>query len=139
MKPRKYNDKKVSDEGVILTKTTVAKWPHLEFPFTIEVVNEIGECVESVSINGAGADSARWNEIRDMMPDDALYFQPEKAGEKKANTTARNIQSFNVYRHFENAKKAHGDCIIRAFSECHIRQPVFLDEQNPTFYWNNVD
>lgn len=139
MMPRKYSHKNVSDKGIFLTKTTMAKWPQCAFPFTIEVVNEIGECVESVDINGTGANSARWNEIRDMMPDDTLYFQPEKAGEKKTNTTARNIQAFNVYRRFENAKKAHSDCIIQAFSGCGIRQPVFLDEVNPTFYWNNVD
>ena len=67
---------------------------------------------------------------RDLMPDDALYLQPDGAGDQECGTSAATLNSFDVYRSFENAQKAHSECEIFAFSGADIEEPRFLDVEN---------
>jgi hypothetical protein len=78
-------------------------------------------------------DDEDWQEWRDLFADDALYFQPEDAGDHDAGTSAATITSYQVYRDFANAKKAHPDCEIGGFIWDEIEKPTFLDVENPTF------
>lgn len=78
-----------------------------------------------------------WKEWRDLFPDDALYFQPEGAGDPDCGTSAASINSFDVYRIRENAEQAHSDCEILGFTFTDIEKPVFLDVEKPTFHNKN--
>jgi len=75
-----------------------------------------------------------WAEWRDLFPDDALYFQPEDAGDDGST-----IKSFDVYRHLENAEKAHPDVEILVYTFCDIEKPRFLDVENPTYHDDSND
>ena len=75
-----------------------------------------------------------WDEWRDLFPDDALYFQPEGAGDPNCGTSAATINACDVYRSRQNAETAHPDCEIFTYTVDHfhrVKQPVFLDVDVP--------
>jgi len=117
----------------------LAEWPEADPEGTIRVKDEHGNTVETVSRTDEGVDGARWKELRDLMPDDALYFQPEDAGDPDCGTSAATIKSFQVYRDYENAEKAHPDCEILGFGMQEIEQPKFLDVKEPKLHWNEPE
>jgi hypothetical protein len=116
----------------------LAQWPDTDADATIRVKDEHGNNVEIVR-RTEGADLARWNELRALMPDDALYFQPDEAGDPECGTTAATLNSFDVYRDFENAEAAHPDCEILAYSGADIEEPTFLDVEQPKLFWNKAE
>jgi len=117
----------------------LAEWPDATLDATIRVKDEHGNTVELVSRTDEGGDGARWEELRDLMPDDALYFQPDEAGDPDCGTSASSINSYDVYRNFDNAQKAHPDCEILAFTMSEIEEPKFLDVPNPKLHWNKPE
>lgn len=121
-------------EGCLL-----AEWPDADEEAAIRVKDEHGNTVECAKRTDEGVGGARWKELRDLMPDDAIYFQPEDAGDSDCGTTAANINSYDVYREYENAVKAHPDCEILAYVQAEIEEPKFLDVQNPKLFWNKPE
>lgn len=69
-----------------------------------------------------------YDEWRDLFPDDALYYQPEGAGDEGSD-----IKSYQVYRHLTNARAAHPNDDILSFNDDDIQQPKFLDLSNPEY------
>jgi hypothetical protein len=100
-------------------------WP--EEDGTIRLYDDGGDRRDVIKI-GDGA----WGEIRDLFPDDALYYQPE-------DTTVADIPSFLVYRNRANAEKAHPDCEIIAFTGDDIQAPKFADVEEPTRFFTKPD
>lgn len=115
----------------------LAEWPDTEG--TIRVKDEHGNTTELLNRTDEGTDEARWKELRDLMPDDALYFQPDGAGDPDCGTSAANIMSYQVYRDYENAEKAHPDCEILGFVMDEIEGPKFLDVKEPKLHWNKPE
>lgn len=67
-------------DGVYISDTLFAEWPDTDGGNTIRVKDEHGNTVERVDRDSDDpVEQARWNELRDLMPDDAFYFQPEGA------------------------------------------------------------
>lgn len=126
---------KKDPEGIFLKDLSFAEWP--TFDGKICIRDNRGNTKRTISRDGE--DAARWKEIRDLMPDDALYFQPDEAGDPDCGTSAATIKSFDVYRDYENAKKAHPDCEIMTFIMYDIEDPRFLDVKEPKLAWNNQD
>ena len=111
---------------------------YISFPESngdIDRRDQYGDRMESRSMD----EGEHWKEWRDLFTDDALYFQPEEAGDPDCETSAAKIKSFDVYRNRENAEKAHPDCEIEGFTFCDIEKPRFLDVENPTYYYENND
>lgn len=73
-----------------------------------------------------------YEEWRKLFADDALYYQPEGAGDD-CGTSAATIASCQVYRDWETAFHRHEDCDILPFTWDDIEKPIFLDVENPTF------
>lgn len=117
----------------------IAEWPDTDADATIRVKDEHGNTVEIVRRTEKGAEGARWKELRALMPDDALYFQPDKAGDPDCGTSAATLNSFDVYRDLENAQTAHPDCEIVAYTGADIEEPTFLDVVQPKLFWNKAD
>lgn len=117
----------------------LAEWPDADEDGTIRVKDEHGNTVECAKRTDEGVGRARWEELRDLMPDDALYFQPEEAGDPDCGTSAANIKSYDVYRNFDNAQKAHPDCEILAYTMSEIEEPKFLDVKEPKLHWNKPE
>lgn len=115
----------------------LAEWPEADSDGTIRIRDEHGNSVEVLRRTDEGADGARWRELRNLMPDDALYFQPDEAGDP--DSPASSIRSYEVYRNYENASRAHPGCDILAFTGCDIEQPKFLDVENPKLFWNTEE
>jgi hypothetical protein len=112
------------------------EWPDGD---TIRVKDEHGNTVEVVEAFDDPVEKARWKELRDLMPDDALYYQPDRAGDPDCGTTAASISSFQVYRNFENAVAAHPDCEILIYNRDDIAEPAFIDVENPKLFWSKAE
>lgn len=113
------------------------QWPDSDGE--MRVLDEHGNTVELVRMYDEDPiEQVRWQELRDLLPDDALYFQPENAGDD-GETSAADIKSFQVYRNRENAEKAHPDCDILAYTGAEIEEPTFLDVPNPKLFWNKPE
>ena len=69
-----------------------------------------------------------YEEWRDLFADDALYYQPEGAGDEGSS-----IKSYQVYRHLANARAAHPNDDILSFNNDDVQQPKFLDLSNPEY------
>lgn len=118
-----------SDEGLEFDDGSVLQWPDEDG--TIRLIDGFGNTVE---VWHEGDDG--WNEQRDRFPDDALYFQPDRAGDPEGDTSATKIKSFEVYRNYANAQAAHPDCEILGFIGQDIQNPHFLDVEKPKLFWN---
>lgn len=118
-----------SDEGYEREHGSVVKFPDTDADCTIRIVDEHGNTVDVIRMGDPD-----WQELRNLFPDDALYFQPEDAGEDGST-----INSFHVYRDHENAVQAHPDGDIQAYSFADIEKPVFLDVDNPTYHDKSND
>lgn len=131
-----------TEDGVLLDLEGKmrADWPNCDNDSCVIVVkNEHGDMVEQVSRDDFGVDGARWQELRDLMPDDALYFQPDHAGDDDWETSAADIKSYDVYRDYQNAVDNHPDCEILIFCGEDIQNPRFLDikQRSPKLFWND--
>ena len=107
------------------------------FPDANGDIRRIDSNGNTVEVRGIG--DPGWNEWRDLFPDDALYYQPERAGHPHCGTSAAAINFFDVYRNRENAETAHPDCKILSFAFCDIEQPVFLDVEQPKYHAKSND
>ena len=119
--------KHISEFGVELSDGGYIAFPDVDCEGAIRRRDKDGNWEEVRRIGDTDYD-----EWRDLFPDDQLYFQPENAGDPDAGTASK-VNSYQVYRHLENATKEHPDCEIEAFSGDDIRKPNFLDVENPTF------
>lgn len=130
----------IDPEGVYLNESLFANWPDTDGSNTIRVQDEHGSTVERVDRDSADpVEQARWNELRDLMPDDALYFQPEGAGDHDDDTlpeSVRQLASYQVYRSHEAAVAAHPEAEITGYQFAEIENPKFLDVAEPKLYWN---
>lgn len=120
---------KITLRGVLVNNMLVL-WPecqdHSSEHCYIGVVYQGGE----VAKYSRTTHPSRWKELREFLPDDAVYFQPEGAGEDNSGSAA-DIASYEVYRDFETAQGNHPDCRILAYTKCQIGDPVFLDVETP--------
>jgi len=130
----------IEPEGVYVTDTLFANWPDTDGGFRIRVLDEHGNSVEVLDmIYGDPVEQARWKEVRDLMPDDALYFQPEGAGDHDDDDvpeSVRKMNSYEVYRDYDNCLAAHPEGDIMGFQFAEIENPTFLDVDEPDLYWN---
>lgn len=110
-----------SDVGVELDDGGYISFPDSDG--TIRYRDSNGNCED---VRNPGDDG--YDEWRDLFPDDAVYFQPEGAGDDGST-----IKSHEVYRHLDNLIKAHPDEFILTFNDDDIEKPKFLDIENPDF------
>lgn len=104
---------------------------YIAFPDTDGTIRRRDSNGNCEDVRNPGDDD--YNDWRDLFPDDALYYQPDKAGDVGCGTSAEEIRSFQVYRNRGTAEKAHPDCHILTFANDDIQQPKFLDVHNPTY------
>lgn len=133
----------IEPDGVYLDETRFANWPDTDGSNTIRVQDEHGDAVERVDRDSNDpVEQARWQELRDLMPDDALYFQPEGAGDvddDEVPEDVRQLPSYAVYRNYDNAAKAHPNSEILGYQFAEIEEPKFMDVETPTLYWNEEE
>lgn len=101
----------------------------------VEAVYEMPE-----EFNPKNQEHVEWKKLRDTFPDDALYFQPEGAGDHDDDDlpkSVRKIKSFDVYRDYETAVKAHPKGNIRGHRGSDIENMRFLDVKEPSLYFND--
>lgn len=122
-------------DGFDLSDEYFCLWP--DNSGTIRVIDSDGNKAQILEMDNE-EDAPRWKELRDMMPDDALYFQPEGAGDEDAGTASK-IKSYEVYRDRANCEKAHPDCETLAFCWDDIEEPKFLDVPNPVLFGGESD
>ncbi len=97
-------------------------WPELEFPHYMIAFEKKDQQRELISFK---TDKTRWLELRKLMPDLAIYFQPDGAGDHDAGTASK-IHSYDVYRSRDVAVKQHPDREILVFAGHEIEEPHFI-------------
>jgi hypothetical protein len=117
----KVAESKYSDMGIELGDGGYIAFPDSDGD--IRRYDSQGHCED---IKNPGDDG--YEEWRDLFADDALYYQPEGAGDEGSD-----IKSYQVYRHLTNARAAHPNDDILSFNDADIQQPKFLDLSNPEY------
>lgn len=131
------------DDGLLCSDIGMIKWPdtsdveHCKIKVFSDFAMQNSELLETVSMKD---NLSRWQELRDLMPDDAVYFQPIGAGDDNTGTSASNIKSYHVYRDYAAAEAAHPDCTLIAYQGAEIENPKFLGlDREPVLFWNSGD
>jgi hypothetical protein len=111
-----------SDRGYERDDGSVVLFPEVTLKGTICIVDDTGSTVDRVHIGDPD-----WKELRDLFPDDQLYFQPDKAGDPECPTNAKFINSYDVWRFLDKCHYHYGSGKILAFTGDDIEKPTFKD------------
>jgi len=124
-------------QGLIWGEKLIALWPETGTLETcaISVVDADGKEVDRL-YHLAGWNQDLWKKIREQMPDDALYFQPEGAGKPSCGTASK-IKENEVYRFLENAQANHLDRFVLPFAKDQIKKMKFLDLTHPKLFFSD--